>query len=171
MSKVYQMLLIPILVLVLLLSTGCSTLNGFIPPSAQCSLIKMGVKVGMKATLSKMRVTSSYKTSLKKVIQDQILPRLKNEVRPVTRQDLDDVLVILNKNLNDDHKPIIQNSIELILAWTPKFPEVKTASVGSQILRNVICLFQGVFESLIDQGPSLLNKPEKKKVKWGNYGN
>ena len=161
MNKIFLMLLVCII-----LSAGCSTLDSFVSPSAQCSLIKMGVRTGLKITLGKMKASNEYKVKLQAIIKDQILPKLKNEIRPVTRQDLDNVLFLLDKNLSEEHKPIIQNAIELLLAWTPKFPDIKNESIGSSILKNVICLFQGVFESLIDQGASLMKTKKNISLQW-----
>ena len=157
-----------IVILVILFSTvlaGCNTLDTYIPANTQCTLIKIGVKTGIKLDIGKLEVKEKNKEAIKKVITKVILPKLQNKDVVVTRADIDEALELLDKELTENQKLAVQNSIELILAWSPKFPEIKSSTIGSSLLRNVICLFKGVLEATINQDLSIMTR-KRKALKW-----
>lgn len=125
-----------------LVFTGC----GVFTPQRQCEVISTTAKFGIQIALERTEKTEEFvkhATKAAEIINKQILPRLEGgETKPITREDLDWCLDLLNKELNGIEKMAIQTGINLILSYIPNFPN-PGEEVDSFTLRLLLCLFKG----------------------------
>ena len=134
----------------LIIFMGCGTINGVISPSMQCSLLKNGAKIGIGLAGNEFVKAEQLEDHIKHVsniIKSQLIPKLKGKnSESVSRADVDWVLEILNKELTNDEKLVVQGSIDLLLSWVPSVTAKTNDSVGSQIVTNLICLLEGILD-------------------------
>lgn len=134
----------------LIIFAGCGTINGIVSPSMQCSLLKNGAKIGIGLAGNEFVKAEQLEDHIKHVsniIKSQLLPKLKGKnSESVSRADVDWVLEILNKELTNDEKLVVQGSIDLLLSWVPSVTIKSSDSVGSQFVTNLICLLEGILD-------------------------
>lgn len=143
-----------VLLFIMVFCMSCETLNSFISPEKQCSLLRTGARTGLKIALDQLDKDGKFeihKGNVASILEKQILPKLKGGegLKDVTREDLDWALALLDKELGEKEKIMLQNGIDLVLTWSPDFPKDKGASVAGQLLNNIICFFEGILEGFV----------------------
>ena len=165
------------IMVVLMVFSGCESINKIISPEMQCSLLKNGARIGIGIAADKYAdaAAKEHAAHVAIIMEKQILPKFRGEgAQILTRADLDWCLDLLNKELTNNEKIALQGGIDLIIAWTPNFPEAGAESVGGQIVKNIICLLEGLLDGLVgvsDAGTKVTAAtatPEKIILRWGD---
>lgn len=143
---------------------GCMNLT----PEQQCQILRNSTKIGLHFAFDKLNDNGIFskdrQAKVASVFEKQILPKLRNQaVAPVTKADLDGLLTVLNVELSDFEKTVVQTGLDTALTFAP-LPE--QGVVGSSVVDVLICLFEGVLDSFAENTFEIKAVAKPVKLEW-----
>ena len=153
-------------ILISCLLFSCSAIRE-LSPAQRCAILKNGARIGVGVALSKLpkEEIEKHRAAVSPLIQKELLPRLQgHDTKPLTGEEINDLLSNLEKKLTGEEAAIIAAAIDSAVIMLP-VDAPKTVGLGSEIIKSLICIFQGALEAIA--GPAIEKKALMIETKKG----
>jgi len=124
---------------------GCATLDKYISPQQQCSLLRKGSYLSASFGIKEAKKKLDYEKYIK-ILKEKVIKKLTAKT-PMSRKEWEGILSYLDKVLSNEVKQILLEQLHGLYAKV-KLPETKdkSLSMGKRFVMYAKCIFYGLID-------------------------